>query len=99
MMREHKASSITDTDEQMLKHLATLPDKEQEHFKLLVRMLAKCYGSDAPASGVLILRDHRQIALMSVNANDLDVTEMIMSAADAMSETLLEGAPPKEMFN
>jgi hypothetical protein len=95
-MREHKTK---DSDEQLLKHLAKLPDKEQEHFKLLVRMLAKCYGPDAPASGVLIVRDHRQIALMSVNANDLDVTEIVMSAADAMSEAILEDAPPKEMFN
>jgi len=98
-MREHKAADAMETDEQMLKHLAMLPDKEQEHFKLLVRMLAKCYGPDAPASGVLILRDHRQIMVLSVNANDLDVTEMLMSAADAMSETILEDAPPREMFN
>lgn len=95
-MREHKA---IDSDEQMIKHLATLPQKDQEHFKMLVRMLSKCYGQDAKASGVLIVRDSRQVALLSVNANDLDVTEMVMSAADAMGAAILEDAPARDRFN
>lgn len=95
-MREHKSA---ESDEKMLAHLASLPEKDQEHFKMLVRLISSCYGQGAEASGVLLVRDKERIALLSVNANDLVMTEIIMSAAEAMEGVLLEDAPPKEMFN
>lgn len=95
-MREHKSA---ESDEKMIAHLASLPEKEQEHFKMLVRLLSSCYGQGAEAAGVLLVRDKERIAVMSVNANDLAMTEILMSAMDAMGDVLLEDAPPKEMFN
>jgi hypothetical protein len=95
-MREHKSA---ESDEKLLTHLSTLPAKDQEHFKLLVRLISRCYGKDARASGVLIVRDNERLAVLSVNANDIDMAEIIMCAAEATGSVLMEDAPPKEMFN
>jgi hypothetical protein len=95
-MREHKSA---ESDEKMIAHLASLPEKEQAHFKMLVRLISSCYGQGAEASGVLLVRDKERIAVLSVNANDLVMTEILMSAIEAMGDVLLEDAPPKEMFN
>ena len=95
-MREHKSA---ESDEKMLNQLAALPEKDQEHFKMLVRLISRCYGKDAAASGVLIVRDSARLAVLSVNANDIDMAEIIMCAAEATGSVLMEDAPPKEMFN
>lgn len=96
-MRSHKATDHNDED--MLNRLAELPQEQQEHFKTVVRLLATCYEQDSTVSGVFIVRNQQNVALISINANDLTTTEMVLRASEVLQENVCEDAPPRELFN
>lgn len=96
-MRPHKAK--TDSDEAMLKRLSEMPEAQQEHFKMVVRIISSCYGPDKTTSGVLLVRNAGQLAVMSINANEMDMAEMLADAKVAIGEAVLEDAPPRAQYN
>ena len=96
-MRPHKTAD--NDDDAMLKRLAEMSAEQQEHFKTVVRLLAACYEPNATSSGVFIVRNASNVALISINANDMDATEMVIRASEVLQDTLCEDAPPRELFN
>lgn len=96
-MRHHKTAD--GDDEAMLKRLAEMAPEQQEHFKAVVRLLATCYEPNATASGVFIIRNDKNVSLLSINANDMATTEMVMRASEVLQDTVCEDAPPRELFN
>lgn len=83
----------------MLKRLTDLPAEQQEHFKTVVRLLATCYEKEACVSGVVLIRNNQNVALVSINANDMDATEMVLKASEVLQAAVQEEAPPRELFN
>ena len=79
--------------------LRTMTEEEQEHFKLVVLQLVKCYGPD-PDQAVLLIKTNGEMAgLITMNADDMEAAELLLEANDFFGYLNMAGAPPKEAFN
>jgi hypothetical protein len=79
--------------------LRTMTEEEQEHFKLVVLQLVKCYGPD-PDQAVLLIKSKGEMAgLITMNADDMEAAELLLEANDFFGYLNMAGAPPKEAFN
>ena len=79
--------------------LRTMTEEEQEHFKLVVLQLVKCYGPD-PDQAVLLIKSKGEMAgLITMNVDDMEASELLLEANDFFGYLNMAGAPPKEAFN
>jgi len=78
-----------------------MDDEEKKHLQFITTKLIACYGKDSPFSAVIVFSDGNDgsIALASANANSMFAAELLRFGNDYAQETLMKGAPPKEMFN
>ena len=79
--------------------LRTMTEEEQEHFKLVVLQLVKCYGPDPDQAVLLIKTDGEMAGLITMNADDMEAAELLLEANDFFGYLNMAGAPPKEAFN
>ena len=89
----------TEADEQMMEALSKLDVQAQEHFRAIVRMIALCYTDPELFSGLLITRREDETVMMSLNADEMEATDLINKASEYMTAYTLRGAPPKDKFN
>jgi hypothetical protein len=87
------------TDDELMAALMKLPTQAQDHFKLVVRLVALCYTDPENHSGLLITKEEDGTVLMSLNANDMDAAELIIEASEFISRVVTRDAPPREQFN
>ena len=81
------------------KRLSTMTEEEQEHFKLVVLQLVKCYGPD-PDQAVLLVKSKGEMAgLITMNVDDMEAASILLEANDFFGYLNMAGAPPKEAFN
>ena len=90
-----------ESDAQMLKALALLDKDMQEHFRTVVRLIALCYTAPQLYKGAVITRcvEEDEILMMSLNANEMDVAELVAEAAGVITDVVTESAPPRAQFN
>ena len=79
--------------------LTTMTDEEQEHFKLVVLQLVKCYGDDPDQAVLLIKSKGEMTGLITMNADDMEAASLLLEANDFFGYLNMAGAPPKEAFN
>jgi hypothetical protein len=85
-----------DTIEQ---RLAVMTEEEQEHFKMVILQLVKCYGPD-PDQAVLLIKSKGEMAgLITMNVDDMEAASLLLEANDFFGYLNMAGAPPKEAFN
>jgi len=87
-------------DKDMLEQrLTTMTDEEQEHFKMVILVLAQCYGPD-PDQAVLLIKAKGEMAgLITMNTDDMEAAELLSEANEFFGHLNMRGAPPKEAFN
>ena len=87
-------------DEQALeRRLALMSEDEQEHFKMMILQLVKCYGPD-PDQALLLIKSKGDMAgIITMNADDMEAAELLLEANDFFGYLNMAGAPPKEAFN
>jgi len=86
-------------DEAMIRFLSEMSEENQEHFKNLVRMVAACYAPEAELSAVMIFKRHDAITMYPICMGDMEVTDLVISAAEFMTTYTMQDAPPKDKFN
>jgi hypothetical protein len=89
----------TEADEQMMEALSKLDVQAQEHFRAIVRMVALCYTDPELFSGLLITRREDETVMMSLNADEMEATDLINKASEYMTAYTMHDAPPKDKFN
>ena len=81
------------------KRLALMSEDEQEHFKMVILQLVRCYGPD-PDQAVLLIKSKGSMAgIITMNADDMEAAELMLEANDFFGYLNMAGAPPKEAFN
>jgi hypothetical protein len=76
-----------------------MSEEEQEHFKMVILVLAQCYGPD-PDQAVLLIKAKGEIAgLITMNTDDMEAAELLSEANEFFGHLNMRGAPPKEAFN
>ena len=79
--------------------LTIMTEEEREHFKMVVLQLVRCYGDD-PDQAVLLIKSKGEMAgLITMNADDMEASELLLEANDFFGYLNMAGAPPKEAFN
>jgi len=79
--------------------LRTMTEEEQEHFKMMILQLVKCYGPD-PDQALLLIKSKGEMAgLITMNVDDMEAASLLLEANDFFGYLNMAGAPPKEAFN
>ena len=82
------------------KRLALMSEEEKEHFRGVLESLSRCYGKDA-AQGVVIISIPKSPVheVISLNATDMEVHNLIKSIEDYFMFLNTMDAPSKKKFN
>ena len=68
------------------------------HYATLISLLGKCY-IESDHQSVLVARIDGDLAIVSVNANEMEAIAMVNDAHDFVMRKAMNGAPEKAMFN
>jgi len=70
-----------------------MDDDVREHFRLVTRMLVACYLDDTQKAAIFFTRgDGEPASLVSVNADDEELSEMMFFMKELTGEAMLIGA-------
>lgn len=73
---------------------------QRTHLQVVVKEIIACYANDEVHGVVLIGRsDSSLMKLITINANDLDASNLLQAADEYVNYKVMEDAPPKEKFN
>jgi hypothetical protein len=82
-------------------HIATMTEDEKQHFKLLVCMLAQCYGEKPPLQGLVLIGSSNSdlCNVVSLNCTEMEGAKLLQAATDFLGYLNTHDAPPREKFN
>jgi hypothetical protein len=80
--------------------IGELDEAEREYLKLLISRVIRCFVDDDHEAVLLFGKDGTtQIAMCTVNCDEIPAANMINYAYNLTSFMATVGAPPKEKFN
>lgn len=93
--------SLLLTDTELAERIESLTDAEQENFKMLVCVLARCYGKQAELHGMVLVagEDPDLFSTLMLNCGAMEGAVLLHDAAEFFSQVNTYNAPPKERFN
>jgi len=68
------------------------------HYAMMVSMLGKCY-THADNNAVIIAEINGDMAIMSINATEMQVTKLMNESNEYIMAKVMADAPEKSMFN
>jgi len=68
------------------------------HYAMLVNFLGRCYVQENN-NAVILANIDGDLAIMSVNATEMDVTNLMNESHAYVMRSVMEDAPEKSMFN
>ena len=88
------------TREEIDNAISELDDAERDYLKLIISRVVRCFVDDDHEAVLLFGREGTtQIAMCTVNCDDIPAANMINYAHNLTSFMATVGAPPKEKFN
>ena len=88
------------TREEIDRAIEELDDAERDYLKLIISRVVRCFVDDDHEAVLLFGRDNtNQIAMCTVNCDEIPAANMINYAHNLTSFMATVGAPPKEKFN
>lgn len=69
-----------------------------KHYAQMVNLMGKCY-TDGKTNAVILLTIDGDLAIVSVNASEIEATQMITASHEYVIQRVMENAPEKSMFN
>jgi hypothetical protein len=91
----------------LMRKIDRLAEDQQKHLQQVIQLLLETYSENADEananipSGVLLVRspNKENTVVLSFNANEFDVAEILNEANEAHNTYIASDAPAKEMFN
>ena len=88
------------TREEIDRAISELTEAERDYLKLIISRVVRCFVDDDHEAVLLFGREGTtQIAMCTVNCDDIPAANMINYAHNLTSFMATVGAPPKEKFN
>ena len=88
------------TREEIDKAIGELDEAERDYLKLIISRVIRCFVDDDHEAVLLFGKDGTtQIAMCTVNCEEIPAANMITYAYNMTSFMATMGAPPKEKFN
>lgn len=91
--------SIFKDEKEMEACLEKMNMTQREHFRLVISQLIECYVNDNKHGVVIIGDESPLVAVMTINASEMDAAELLQIADKHIHYRAVEDAPPKELFN
>ena len=80
--------------------VSSMTDEQQAHFKMLISGLVQCYAKGGPNAVVIKgYADDPFAEVMTVNADAMQATQLMISANNFFNYLSLRDAPPRKEFN
>ena len=80
--------------------VSSMTDEQQAHFKMLISGLVQCYAKGGPNAVVITgYADDPLAEVITVNADAMQATQLMISANNFFNYLSLRDAPPREDFN
>jgi len=80
--------------------VSSMTDEQQAHFKRLISGLVQCYAEGGPNAVVIKgYADDPFAEVMTVNADAMQATQLMISANNFFNYLSLRDAPPRKEFN
>lgn len=84
----------------MQQALEKMTEDQREHLRIVITELIQCYLDDDLHGVVMIGKaPYERFAVMAVNTNELDAVELFGAVNNYIQESVMDNAPPKELFN
>ena len=88
------------TREEIDRAIGELDEAERDYLKLIISRVIRCFVDDDHEAVLLFGKDGTtQIAMCTVNCEEIPAANMITYAYNMTSFMATVGAPPKEKFN
>ena len=88
------------TREEIDSAIGELDEAEREYLKLIISRIVRCFVDDDHEAVLLFGREGgSQIAMCTVNCDEIPAANMVNYAHNLTSFMATVGAPPKEKFN
>ena len=88
------------TREEIDRAIGELDEAERDYLKLIISRVIRCFVDDDHEAVLLFGKDGTtQIAMCTVNCEEIPAANMITYAYNMTSFMATMGAPPKEKFN
>lgn len=91
--------SIFKDEKEMESCVDKMSHAQREHFRMVLSQLVECYVDDKKHGVVIIGDESPLVAVMAINATDMDAAELLQIADKHLNYRATQDAPPKEMFN
>lgn len=79
--------------------LGQMNSHQVEHLRMLISQVIECYVNPDKHAVLIIGDESPVVAVLAVNATDMDAAELLQVADKHLHYRAVEDAPPKEMFN
>jgi hypothetical protein len=80
--------------------LNKMTDDQRDHLRIVISELIQCYLDDDLHGMVLIGKEpFERFKVMAVNTNEMDAVKLLGTVNDYVQESVMDDAPPKELFN
>ena len=80
--------------------LNKMTDDQRDHLRIVISELIQCYLDDDLHGMVLIGKvPFERFKVMAVNTNEMDAVKLLGTVNDYVQESVMDDAPPKELFN
>jgi hypothetical protein len=88
------------TSEEIIQRIAGMEDDAQDALLQVCAMLMDCFNDESDKCAVIVTQDGPLFGIAMVNKSDIgSAVELLDEAAVSFKEALVEGAPPREMWN
>ena len=88
------------TPQEMEHALSKLTDDQREHLRIVISELIECYVNDDLHGMILIGKEpFERFKVMAVNTNEMDAAKLLDAVHGYVQESVMDDAPPKELFN
>lgn len=80
--------------------LNKMSEEQRDHLRIVISELIQCYLDDDLHGMVLIGKEpFERFKVMAVNTNEMDAVKLLGTVNDYVQESVMDDAPPKELFN
>jgi hypothetical protein len=80
--------------------LTKMSEEQRDHLRIVISELIQCYLDDDLHGMVLIGKEpFERFKVMAVNTNEMDAVKLLGTVNDYVQESVMDDAPPKELFN
>lgn len=91
---------MIETAEDMEHALLKMDIDQREHLRIVISELIQCYLNDDMHGLVLIGSEpYEKFKILAVNTNEMDAAKLLSTASSYIQDSVMDDAPPKELFN